>query len=497
MEFKKVRTRFAPSPTGFMHVGNLRTALYSYLLAKKFGGTFILRIEDTDQSRYVEGAVETICRILKETGLHYDEGPDVGGDYGPYIQSQRKRIYQEYAQKLINRGNAYYCFCDKERLDKIREQCRLAKLDPKYDGYCRNLSPEEVEKNLANGKPFVIRQKMPTSGEESFEDLVFGTIKVEFAQLDDQVLIKADGLPTYNFANVIDDHLMEITHIIRGSEFLISTPKYNQLYKAFGWEIPYLIHVPPVMKAPGQKLSKRLGDASYDDFIKKGYLKEAIINYIALLGWSPGDNREIFTLPELIEAFDIAKINKAPAIFDENKLSWLSGEHIRRLSLEEFYQRALPYITSVITRKTIDLRKLCQLLQPRVEKLTDIPNQIDFIEVIPDYPLELYNHKKMKSTCQKALPLLKSTLPILTALANWTEDQIQQAVFALIQQLKIKTGELLWPLRIAITGKLSTPGGFIEIAYLLGKEETIKRIELAIQKLQEGEKQSASSPLPG
>ena len=484
MKSNVVRTRFAPSPTGFMHVGNLRTALYSYLLAKKAGGVFILRIEDTDQTRYVEGAVEMICHILKETGLQYDEGPDVGGDYGPYVQSQRQEIYWEYAQKLITTGDAYYCFCDKERLDKIREECRIAKIDPKYDGHCRNLPLEESQKNLDAKKPFVIRQKMPASGDTIFDDRVFGTIKVDFAQLDDQVLMKADGLPTYNFANVIDDHLMEITHIMRGSEFLISTPKYNQLYKAFGWEIPTLVHVPPVMKAAGQKMSKRLGDASYDDFIKKGYLKDAIINYIALLGWSPGDNREIFTLKELVDAFDINNINKAPAIFDEVKLSWLSGEYIRKLSLEEFHQMALPYIKQTISRTPLDVRKISQLLQPRVEKLIDIPVQIDFIDSVHDYRLDFYSHQKMKSTPASALQFLQSALPALNTIDNWTEEHIHAAIFALIEQLKIKTGQLLWPLRIALSGKQSTPGGFIEIAYLLGKEETIKRIEDAIRRLE-------------
>jgi glutamyl-tRNA synthetase len=484
MNSKTVRTRFAPSPTGFMHVGNLRTALYSYLLAKKAGGVFILRIEDTDQARYVEGAVEMICHILRETGLHYDEGPDVGGDYGPYVQSHRQAIYWKYAHKLIDTKNAYYCFCDKERLDKIREQCRIAKIDPKYDGHCRNLLPEEIQKDLEAKKLFVIRQKMPVSGDTIFDDRVFGTIKVDFSQLDDQVLMKADGLPTYNFANVIDDHLMEITHIIRGSEFLISTPKYNQLYKAFGWEIPTLVHVPPVMKAAGQKMSKRLGDASYDDFIKKGYLKDAIINYIALLGWSPGDNREIFTLPELVDAFDINNINKAPAIFDEVKLSWLSGEYIRKLPLEEFFQMALPYITQAVSRTPMDARKISQLLQPRVEKLTDIPAQINFIDFVPDYSLDLYSHQKMKSTPESALQFLKSALPVLKTIGTWNEEQIHTAIFELITHLKIKTGQLLWPLRIALSGKQSTPGGFIEIAYLLGKEETIKRVEDAIKRLE-------------
>ncbi len=485
MNPKEVRTRFAPSPTGFMHLGNLRTALYSYLLAKKEGGSFVLRIEDTDRERYVDGAIEKIYKILKETGLKYDEGPDVGGKYGPYIQSERREIYWEYAKKLIDSGNAYYCFCDKERLNWIRKQCEIAKVDPKYDRHCRNLPPEEVKRNLKNGKPFVIRQKMPTTGATTFNDVVFGTIKVENSQLDDHILIKTDGLPTYNFANVVDDHLMKITHVIRGSEYLVSTPKYNLLYKAFGWEIPIYVHVPPVMKAAGQKMSKRLGDVSYEDFIRKGYLKEAIINYIALLGWNPGDEREVFTLEELVQAFDIKDINKAPAIFDEKKLSWLNGIYIRKLSLEEFHKLSLPYIKQAIRRPGIDLRKISQLLQPRIDKLTDIPEHVDFIDSLPEYSLDLYTHKKMKSNPEDSLKFLKLILPVLKKIKNWTEPEIHAAIFGLIEKLGVKTGQLLWPLRVALSGKKSTPGGGIELAYILGKEESVKRIEIAIKSLSE------------
>jgi glutamyl-tRNA synthetase len=481
MPASSVRTRFAPSPTGFMHVGNLRTALYSYLLAKKHGGVFVLRIEDTDQERYVPGAVDLICRTLHDTGLHYDEGPDVGGPYGPYVQSQRREIYREHARMLIEQGQAYYCFCDKARLDQVREQCRLAKIDPKYDGFCRSLTPQQVEENIKSGMPFVIRQKMPTSGATIVEDTVFGTIRIDHAQLDDQILMKSDGLPTYNFANVVDDHLMKITHIVRGNEFLISTPKYNLLYEAFGWEIPTYIHVPPVMKTSTQKLSKRLGDASYEDFIAKGYLKEAIVNYIALLGWNPGDDREIFSLGELVEAFEVKGINNSPAIFDEAKLSWLSGEYIRKLSPEAFHALALPFLQAAVTRKDLDFVKLSHLLQPRVEKLTDIVAHVDFIDAVPEYSLDLYSHKKMKSTPEESLRLLRLVLPVLEGVEPWEELQIREAVSALIAGQGIKAGQLLWPLRVALSGKESTPGGGIELGYLIGKGETLRRIGKALE----------------
>ena len=481
MKTKDVRTRFAPSPTGFMHVGNLRTALYAYLLAKKEDGAFVLRIEDTDQTRYVEGAVAKICKILREIGLNYDEGPDIGGEYGPYIQSKRREIYWEHIQKLVDSDKAYYCFCSKERLDQVRKQCEITKTDPKYDGYCRNLSPKEVQKNLERGKPFVIRQKMPKTGATTFHDEVFGTIKVENTQLDDHILMKTDGFPTYNFANVIDDHLMKITHVIRGSEYLISTPKYNLLYEAFGWELPTYVHVPAVMRTATQKMSKRLGDASYEDFLEKGYLKEALINYIALLGWNPGYEREMFTLEELIEAFDVKDINKSPAIFDERKLSWLNGEYIRRLSLEEFHKVALPYITQTITRKDIDLMKISQLLQPRVDRLIDIPGHIDFIDALPEYSVDLFIHKKMKTNPKDSLNFLKLTLPVLTKIENWTEEEIRDALFDLIKKLGVKTGQILWPIRVALSGKKSTPGGAIELAYILGKETMKRRMEIAIK----------------
>lgn len=483
MNPQDIRTRFAPSPTGSMHVGNLRTALYAYLVAKKGGGTFVLRIEDTDQARYVEGAVEKICKILKETGLHYDEGPDIGGDYGPYIQSQRKALYAEHAQKLIERGLAYRCFCDKERLEKVREQCKVAKTDPKYDGYCRRLPLEEVQKNLEKGMPFVVRQKLSTSGATVVNDVVFGTITVEHTQLDDQILIKTDGLPTYNFANVVDDHLMKITHVIRGNEFLVSSPKYNLLYDAFGWEIPIYVHVPPVMKTATQKLSKRLGDASYEDFIQKGYLNKALVNYIALLGWNPGDEREVLTLDELVQAFDVKDINKAPAIFDEKKLEWLNGMYLRKLSLEEFHEMALPHITGAVKRSDTDLKRISELLQPRVNKLTDIAEQIDFIDALPAYDFELFRHKKMKTNPENALQHLTLTLPVLEKIEPWTEPEIHDAVFRLIETTGAKTGQLMYPMRVALSGKESTPGGAVELAYLLGKKKTLRRMKFAIEGL--------------
>lgn len=485
MSSLEVRTRFAPSPTGYMHIGNLRTALYAYLLAKSNNGKFILRIEDTDQERYVEGATEVIYRTLAETGLKHDEGPDIGGDYGPYIQSKRKNIYKEYAQKLVKLDGAYYCFCDKERLDKLKQEDE--KGAHKYDGYCRNLSQDEVEAKLKNGVPYVIRQKIPNEGTTTFTDTVYGTITVENSTLDDNILLKSDGLPTYNFANVVDDHLMKISHVIRGSEYLSSTPKYNLLYKAFGWKIPTYIHVPPVMKTASKKLSKREGDASYEDFIAKGYLKEAIVNYIALLGWSPGGDREIFTLDELIEAFDIKGISKSPAIFDVQKLDWLNGEYIRKLSLDEFHQKALPYYQKAISNPNIDLYKVSKLLHTRTVKFSDIIEIVDFMNELPEYSTELYIHKKMKTNRENALENLKAALPVLEALDNWTEESIHDAVFALIEKLGIKNGQMLWPIRVALSGKPSSPGGSIELADLLGKEESIMRIKKGIELLENNE----------
>ena len=478
-----IRTRFAPSPTGYMHVGNLRTALYAYLLAKKDGGTFILRIEDTDQERQVEGAVDIIYRTLAETGLVHDEGPDIGGPVGPYIQSQRRDIYRKYALELVEKGAAYYCFCDKERLDELRLVQEASKMPSKYDGHGRNLSKEEIEEKLRAGIPYVIRQKIPESGATVFEDAVFGTVSTPNDSLDDNVLLKSDGLPTYNFANVVDDHLMGITHVVRGTEYLSSAPKYNLLYEAFGWDIPVYVHCPPVMKDAHNKLSKRNGDASYEDLIAAGYLKEAVLNYIALLGWSPGGEQEVFTLPELVEAFDISGISKSPSIFDTDKLRWLNGEYIRRLSPAAFYDMAKPYLDKAVTSASVDKKAVAALLQPRCELLSDIPEQVDFFDRLPDYDTELYCHKKMKTNKENSLISLNAIFPALEGLSDWTQDALHAALFAIIEQMGVKNGVVLWPLRVAVSGKAFTPGGGIELALLLGKEETLARVKRGIELL--------------
>jgi len=466
-----------------MHVGNLRTALYAYLLARKGKGKFILRIEDTDQERYVDGAVDVIYKTLAETGLVHDEGPDVGGDYGPYIQSERRGMYKEYALELVEKGGAYYCFCDKERLDDVRRRQELSKQPPKYDGHCSRLSKEEVDAKLVAGVPWVIRQKMPHSGETTFVDEVFGSITTENSVLDDNVLLKSDGMPTYNFANVIDDHLMGITHIIRGSEYLSSTPKYNLLYEAFGWEIPAYIHCSPVMKDSSRKLSKRDGDASYEDFIAKGYLKEAVLNYIALLGWSPKGEREKFTLEEMVEAFDVSGISKSPAIFDENKLLWLNGEYLREMSAEKFHEKALPYYEGVITNPNIDTTLISALLQKRCEKLSDIPKQIDFFDRLPDYDTELYVNKKMKTDEAVSKSVLAQILPAFEAIADWTRDNIHDALVRVVEKMEVKNGIVFNPLRVALSGKPTSPGGSPDLAYILGKEETLSRIQAGVAKL--------------
>lgn len=481
--FEKVRTRFAPSPTGYMHVGNLRTALYAYLLAKKNGGDFVLRIEDTDQERYVEGAVDVIYHTLRQAGLSWDEGPDVRGDYGPYIQSERMHLYREYALQLIESGHAYYCFCNKERLEELKRIQKASSMAPKYDGHCRNLSPEEIQQKLDAKEPYVIRQKLPRTGQTSFHDEVFGDIVFENSELDDQILIKSDGMPTYNFANVVDDHLMKISHVIRGSEYLSSTPKYNLLYQAFGWDLPTYIHCSPVMKNATEKLSKRNGDASFEELAQKGYLPEAIVNYIALLGWSPKGEQEIFSLEELVQEFSTSGISKSPAIFDIKKLKAINGEQIRRLSESDFIKHALPQIRSACKREDLDLSLLTRMLQPRTELFQDIPEQIDFIDQLPDYDNSLYRHKKMKTTEENALQALKAILPVLEKLEEWTEDGIHQVLFALIAQLGLKNGQILWPLRVALSGKQFTPGGGIEICALLGKEESIRRLKDGILRL--------------
>ena len=481
----KTRTRFAPSPTGYMHIGNLRTALFAYLIAKKDDGTFILRIEDTDRERYVEGAVEVIYNTLRLAGLKWDEGPDIGGDYGPYVQSERMGMFKGYAEKLIESGHAYRCFCTKERLEELRGIQQASGIPPMYDGHCRDMSEEEIKAHLDAGDPYVIRQKMPREGTTTFHDEVFGDITVENSTLEDQILIKTDGMPTYNFANVVDDHLMGITHVVRGNEYLSSAPKYNLLYEAFGWEVPTYIHCSPVMKNNTEKLSKRNGDASFEDLIAKGYLPEAVINFIALLGWSPKGEREIFTLDELIKEFDISGISRSPAIFDSVKLKAINGEYIRAKSLEEFKALALPYIRETCKREDIDLDVLCKVLQPRTELFTDIPEQVDFIDALPEYDNELYTHKKMKTTPETSLEALKAVLPVLEAIdeSDWNTETIHEKLFELIAKMEVKNGWLLWPIRVAVSGKAFTPGGGIELCEVLGKADSIARIKKGIEKL--------------
>lgn len=479
---KKIRSRFAPSPTGYMHVGNLRTALYAYLLAKKDGGSFILRIEDTDQERYVEGAVDIIYDTLRETGLLWDEGPDIGGDYGPYVQSERMDMYLGYGKKLVESGHAYYCFCTKEELAGRCGAEQGVEGVSRYDRHCAGLAQQDIDRMLAEGRPYVIRQKMPREGVTTFDDLVYGTITVDNAELEDQILIKSDGMPTYNFANVIDDHVMDITHVVRGNEYLSSAPKYNLLYDAFGWTVPHYLHCPPVMKDEHQKLSKRNGDASYQDLVAKGYLSAAIINYIALLGWAPGGEKEIFTLEELVEAFDIAGISKSPAIFDPDKLRYINAEHIRAMSHDEYKEYALPYIRQAVHRD-IDVDVLCNVLQPRTEVFSEIPEKLDFLDELPAYDNVLYEHKKMKTNAETAKDALTVMLPVLETLDDYSAAGVHDALFALIEEKGVKNGYMLWPLRVALSGVAVSPGGGVELAAILGKEETIRRIKVALQQL--------------
>ena len=478
----EVRTRFAPSPTGYLHIGGLRTALFTYCIAKKAGGKFILRIEDTDQERYVEGANEVIYRTLRAVGLDWDEGPDVGGNYGPYIQTERRGLYKEYAEKLVELGGAYYCFCDKERLAELKAVQEASGVNPMYDRHCRNLSPEEVKAKLDAGTPYVIRQKVPLDGTTTFHDVLYGDITVENSTLDDQVLLKTDGLPTYNFANVVDDHLMGITHVVRGNEYLASAPKYTLLYEAFGWEEPVYIHVEHIMRDKQHKLSKRDGDASYEDFINKGYLSEAIVNYIALLGWSPKGEREIFSLPELIEEFDISGLSKSPAIFDPLKLKAMNGEYIRALSPEKFAEYAEPYIRQTC-KGDFDIAKIAALLQPRTEVLSEIPDQVDFFDEMPSYDLALYENKKMKTNRETALEVLEKVLPVLENITDWNFDALHDSLFNLIGEMGVKNGYVLWPVRVAISGKQFTPGGAIEVAEIIGKDETLSRMKRSIEML--------------
>lgn len=475
-----VRTRFAPSPTGYMHVGNLRTALYTWLIARNAGGTFILRIEDTDQGRLVEGAVDVIYKTLLECGLDHDEGPDVGGPTGPYIQTERRGLYGKYAELLAEKGSAYYCFCEKTESEEDSGDFNRA-ADP-----CRSLSLEEALAKKNAGLPYVIRQKIPEEGFTTFHDASFGDITVENKTLDDQVLLKRDGLPTYNFANVIDDHLMGISHVVRGSEYLSSAPKYNLLYQAFGWEIPTYVHCSPVMRDAQHKMSKRHGDPSYEDLINQGFLTEAVLNYVALLGWSPKgeySEQEFFTLPELAKIFDISGISKSPAVFDIEKLKWMNSEYIKKLDSEAFFIKAEPWLRKAIKNPDIDLRAVAALCQGRCEILSDLAEKVDFLDAVPEYENELYVHKKSKSSVESSLAALKEALPVLEGLETWTNEALYESLLKVVEKLEVKNSVVLWPIRVAVSGKQSTPGGATELCALLGKEESLKRIRAAIQKL--------------
>ena len=477
----KVRTRFAPSPTGYMHVGNLRTALYTWLIARHSDGTFILRIEDTDQGRLVDGAVDVIYNTLAECGLTHDEGPDVGGPTGPYIQTERRGLYGKYAELLVQRGGAYYCFCEKAESEEDSGDFNRA-ADP-----CRDMSAEEAAAKVAAGAPYVIRQRIPQEGSTTFHDISFGDITVENSTLDDQVLLKRDGLPTYNFANVIDDHLMGITHVVRGSEYLSSAPKYNLLYESFGWEIPTYVHCSPVMRDAQHKMSKRNGDPSYEDLIAQGYLTPAVLNYVALLGWSPKGalaEQEFFTLDELVKAFDIAGISKSPAVFDIVKLKWMNAEYIKKLSPEEFYAKAEPWLKKAISNPAIDLHAVAALVQSRCEILSDLPERVDFLEKLPEYDTALYVHKKSKTNLENSLTSLQAVLPVLERQDIWTNESLYETLVALAAQLGVKNSIILWPLRVAVSGKASTPGGATEICALLGKDESLARIRRGIELLQ-------------
>ena len=481
----KVRTRFAPSPTGRMHVGNLRTALYAYLIAKHEGGDFLLRIVDTDQERLVEGAVDIIYRTLKATGLKHDEGPDKDGGVGPYVQSDRVKsgIYMEYAKKLIEKGEAYYCFCDKERLESLKQEV-AGKEIMIYDKHCLHLSKEEVEEKLKAGVPYVIRQNNPQTGTTTFHDEIYGDITVDNSELDDMILIKSDGYPTYNFANVVDDHLMGITHVVRGNEYLSSSPKYNRLYEAFGWEVPIYVHCPLITDETHKKLSKRCGHSSYEDLIEQGFLTEAVVNFVALLGWSPEDNQEIMSLEELVEKFDYRHMSKSPAVFDYGKLKWMNGEYIKKMDFDAFYERALPIIKEVIT-KDYDLKKIAAMVKTRIEIFPDIKELIDFFEEVPEYDVSMYTHKKMKTTAETSLAVLKEVLPLLKAQEDYSNDALYAMLSAYVAEKGYKNGYVMWPIRTATSGKQMTPCGATEIMEVIGKEESIARIEKAIDKLSE------------
>ena len=482
----KVRTRFAPSPTGRMHVGNLRTALYAYLIAKHEDGYFLLRIEDTDQERYMEGAVDIIYRTMEKTGLIHDEGPDKDGGCGPYVQSERNAsgIYLKYAKQLVEQGDAYYCFCDKERLDSLKTSVSENGTEiVVYDKHCLSLSKEEVEANLAAGKPWVIRINMPTEGTTTFHDEIYGDIEVPNAELDDMILIKSDGYPTYNFANVIDDHLMGITHVVRGNEYLSSAPKYNRLYEAFGWDIPVYVHCPLITDENHKKLSKRSGHSSYEDLIDQGFVSEAVVNFVALLGWSPTDNQEIFSLEELVKAFDYHHISKSPAVFDPVKLRWMNGEYLKAMDFDKFYEMAHPYIQKVIT-KDYDLKKIAALIKSRIEIFPDIEEQIDFFEEVPEYDTSMYCHKKMKSNEETSLEVLKEVSSLLTAQEDFSNDALFELLKGYAGEKGVKIGYVMWPIRTAVSGKQSTPGGATELMEVLGKEESLNRIQKGIEKLE-------------
>ena len=479
----KVRTRFAPSPTGRMHVGNLRTALYAYLIAKHEDGSFMLRIEDTDQERFVEGALDIIYRTLAKTGLVHDEGPDKDGGYGPYVQSERNAqgIYLKYAKQLIEQGDAYYCFCTKERLESLKASVGDKEI-AMYDKHCLHLSKEEIEEKLANKEPYVIRFNMPTEGTTTFHDDIYGNITVPNNELDDLILIKSDGYPTYNFANVIDDHLMGITHVVRGNEYLSSSPKYNRIYEAFGWEIPTYVHCPLITNEEHKKLSKRSGHSSYEDLVDQGFLTEAIVNYVALLGWCPQDNREIFSLEELVKVFDYHHMSKSPAVFDIQKLRWMNGEYMKAMDDEKFYEMALPYLKQVIT-KDLDFRKIAGMAKTRIEVLPDIAELVDFFEAVPEYDLAMYTHKKMKTNPEISLEVLEKILPVLEETNDYSNDALYELLCGFAKENGYKNGQILWPIRTALSGKQMTPAGATEILEVLGKEESIKRIKAAIEKL--------------
>ncbi|PWL74448.1 MAG: glutamate--tRNA ligase [Clostridiales bacterium] len=473
----EVRTRFAPSPTGYMHVGNLRTALYTYLIARHNKGKFILRIEDTDQGRLVEGAVDVIYRTMEQCHLEHDEGPDVGGPVGPYVQTERRGLYKEYAELLMERGHAYRCFCEKTASEEDTGEF------DRGDDPCRCMSREESDRLAAEGRPYVIRQLIPHDGTTTFHDETFGDITVENASLDDQVLLKRDGLPTYNFANVVDDHLMGITHVVRGSEYLSSAPKYNLLYEGFGWDIPKYVHCSPVMRDAHNKMSKRHGDPSYEDLIAQGYLTDAVINYVTLLGWSPRGEQEIFSMDELIDIFDLAGISKSPAIFDIDKLRYFNSEYIRAMSPEDFAKAAEPYIRRSVKNPAYDAAAIAALLQQRTEVLTDIPEKVDFFDELPEYDTELFVHKKSKSDKDSSRDVLQKIIPIFEALPAWDDEHIMGAMVGLAEAMEAKNAKVMWPVRIAAAGKAVTPGGAVEICRILGKDETLRRLNTALEKL--------------